>query len=688
MIGKDAIAKVLDAELNAAISAAQSADKVIGGTQGMRQTALAYYDGVLPANDDKNGDAHRSAVSMDVADMVEAVYAQMAPSIEEAGGIEFEAVSAEDEPEAARETAIVRAMLMEGHASEGGFVSLTESIKDSLLMRTGTLALYVDRTETRTPERWEDVSADGIDEIIATSGPDERIEGLTITASEREEGEEGAEVEGSYVLDFVRVTVDKRLTMSAIAPENFVTSSLSERDPNKSRFCADRIVTTRAQLIARGFDAKEVAKLKRHDPTTYELYLQRHTETTLPEDAAQTSTETVEVWRCYAMLGEREDSPRAERFRVYYSRDNKAVVGEPEKVGRVCYAVGNVILFPHRFDGVSLFDKLGEVQVLKSLALRNWVENLNKVNRPRLGVDESLANLDDAMDATKDVIRMYGANGIIPVPVLDAGPSVQAFLNYQDQCRSERGGASLDMQTSSAQIATNQTASGIERQYSVKEQLAAAMARTFAETAMRSAFQIAHYLLRTSWGTPIKAKLGGEWQEVDPTQWRPRSGVVVRTGESATQRAKKSIALTQVMQAQAGMMSQGLGGIMTDESKMFNAATDWITAQQLRSPERYLIDPSSKQAQQARQGKQQQQQASMQAQGDAARATLMLEKYKVDVKALTDTLSDMVKAAVEEAKLTMSTEPIDEVQAQGDAIGANAAQQAQSAAVGGGASSG
>jgi len=48
----------------------------------------------------------------------------------------------------------------------------------------------------------------------------------------------------------------------------------------------------------------------------------------------------------------------------------------------------------------------------------------------------------------------------------------------------------------------------------------------------------------------------------------------------------------------------------------------------------------------------------------------------------------MVKAAIEEAKLTMSTQPIDEVQAQGDAIGANAAQQAQSAAVGGGATSG
>ena len=47
------------------------------------------------------------------------------------------------------------------------------------------------------------------------------------------------------------------------------------------------------------------------------------------------------------------------------------------------------MLYPHRLDGVSLFDRLGEVQEIKTRALRDWIENSRKVNRPRLGVDES-----------------------------------------------------------------------------------------------------------------------------------------------------------------------------------------------------------------------------------------------------------------------------------------------------------
>lgn len=680
---KSEIAEIIGAELEAAIAAAVAADGI--GTGSRYQMALAFYDGSMPENDDDNDDPHREAVSLDVGDMVEAVFAQLAPSLRDAGGVEFEATGPDDEQQAQKETAIIRAMLLEGQASEGGFVAFTEAIKDALLMRRGALGLWIDRKETRTPEEWRAVPELSVGEISAPNRPGQRIEALSIKPDE-EAMEERPNDGELYRVTFDRVDVDKRLAVGAIAPENFVSSSLEERDPDKVRFCADRMVTTRAALVAQGFAEADVAKLKKHDPADYDLYIER-TPTASEEamKAAQFATECVEVWRCYALLSKSKDSPAAERFRVYFGRDGRVILGEPERVGRVCYALGQTMLYPHRMDGVSLFDRIGEVQELKTAALRGWVENLHKVNRPRLGVDETLANLADARDATQDIIRIKGPGALIPIPSLDAGPSVLAFLQYQDQCRSERGGASLDLQTSSAQIATNQTASGIERQYSVKEQLAATMARTFAETAIRGAFLVAHYLLRTSWGGPLATKIGGEWQQADPAQWPVRSGMRVSAAESRSDKQAKAAALAAVMQAQTAWMQTGKGGILADDSKLFNAAHDWLTASQLQSPERYLIDPSSKQAAQARQAQQQQQAAAMQAQGDAARAALMLEKYKTDTDALTKMIEQIVKASIEEAKLTLSPAPLDEAEAAAGAVGESAAAGKQAADPSGGA---
>jgi hypothetical protein len=283
------------------------------------------------------------------------------------------------------------------------------------------------------------------------------------------------------------------------------------------------------------------------------------------------------------------------------------------------------------------------------------------------------------MDATKDLIRVKGPNALTPMPVLDAGPSAVAFLDYQDRIRTERGGASLDMQSATAQIATNQTASGIERQYSVKEQLAAMMARTFAETALRGMYRAAHYLLRTQWGGTIDAKLAGKWVKVDPSKWPARSGMTIRVGQSHTERLRKVQSLGMVMQAQTGMMQAGKEGELVDNSKIYNAAVDWIAAAQLQYPERYLIDPSTPEAQQASQAKQQQAQQAQAMQAQLTRAQLMLAKYDIDIKALTDMIGQIVKAAIEEAKLTLQPAPLQSAQMAAGAVGAEAADDANNA---------
>lgn len=701
MIDKETLAGILDSELSNALDIDRSLDN------GSRQMAVDYYTGALPENDTVQpralpgtadsavgdggpvpDDPNRAAVSLDVADMTEAVVAQLLPALEAPGAIEFEAMGPDDEVAAQQESAIVRSIIMEGRAGEGGFVALTEGVKDALLMRTGVFGLWVERRETATPEEWEAVPEMSVGELIQPNAPGQRIERLTMERDEDSEAdakESGNDPGALYKVKLTRIDVDKRLVLAAIPRESYVTSNADTRDANCARFCADRMLMTRSDWIAEGLPEADIKDLPAWTESGDEGYIERSRTTGWTEssrNAAQPATETVELWRCYAVLGDTENAVKGQRYRVFYSRAAKKVIGEPEQVGRVCYALGVVTIFPHRLEGVSLWDSMAEIQELKSKALRGWTENLHKVNRPRLGADENLVNLADALDATQDIIRMRGPNGLVPVPALDAGPSVLSFLNYCDQSRSERGGASLEMQSSAMQIASNQTAAGIDRQYSTKEARAAMMARTFAETALRQVWLSAHYLLRTHWGGEIAAKIGGQWVQADPSKWRPRTGVVVHVGESRSQTMQRAGMLSQVMTAQATLVQGGKGGgVLTDDSRVYNAFVDWCYANQLRAPERYFIDPGSPQSQQAAKAAAQAAQAQQAAAMAMQRAAMMLEKYKVDQKSLTDLIDTTVKAAIEEAKLTLMPDPLEEAQlvasqAAGKADAASDADQA------------
>jgi hypothetical protein len=173
-------------------------------------------------------------------------------------------------------------------------------------------------------------------------------------------------------------------------------------------------------------------------------------------------------------------------------------------------------------------------------------------------------------------------------------------------------------------------------------------------------------LLRTGWSGALKVKLGGQWQSAVPSTWRARTGVSVRVGQSRSERDAQSATLQQVMQWQATVMGAGKTGVLCDDTRVYNAALDWISSRQLRRPERYMIDPASPGARQAAASAAQQAQRAQLAAGAAAHADRMLDKYKTDVKAMTDTQKTLTEAAIKEAELTLSTLPIDEAQATGE----------------------
>jgi hypothetical protein len=236
------------------------------------------------------------------------------------------------------------------------------------------------------------------------------------------------------------------------------------------------------------------------------------------------------------------------------------------------------------------------------------------------------------------------------------------LLQYMDSVRSERGGASLDLQAANLQIAGD-TAHGIERQFESREMLAQLMTRTIAETLVRQVFLLLHDTMRREFPDATQIATGGGFVSFAPGDWRHRDQVDIVAGISKGEREQRRGAIETVLIQQEKLHQAGLGqGILMDLRTYHAALIDWTAAGGIRDSRRYWIDPRSQESlqaqQQAAQSAQQQQaqQAAQQQQFLDAQLQLNRETVVGDLAQKRDELSfkywdAVLKSSVDEQRI-------------------------------------
>ena len=123
----------------------------------MRKDALNYYYGRDSAAPSAAG--RSSQQSTDVADMVEAVLAQVLPAFEIDNVIEFEPLGPDDEDQAHTESDAINYVAME---MNNGYYELQQAIRDALLLRNGLIKVYVDEKIDSNTEVYEGLTDIGV----------------------------------------------------------------------------------------------------------------------------------------------------------------------------------------------------------------------------------------------------------------------------------------------------------------------------------------------------------------------------------------------------------------------------------------------------------------------------------------------------------------------------------------------
>ena len=578
-----------------------------------RTNALKYYMG-KPRGDEIEGNS--TAISMDVADMIDALLTQLMPMFKSDDLVSFEASSEQDEQQARTESKFCNHTIMQRN---NGFILFETLLKDALLSKNATSKVRVDVKEDITKERYKDLSKE---EMFMVLQPKQKNERLDITLLDEDAGK----------INLKRIVTTRKLIVEAMAPENFsITSEHKSPYLDDCVYCNERRYVSRSDLVEEGYDKKVVANLPSTTTDTKADSVERNT---INDEQnyynREASMQICEVFDHYIRIDADGDGI-AELHKVVTCEN--ILLGD-EEAPCIPYANGIVFLMGHRFYGQSVYDKLKDIQDSKTQFLRQWETNALINNHSKTDVVEDQVNMDDFLNGRANgVRRVESLDSCREVVTPDIGPSCKMALDYFDKVRTDRTGSSLDLQANTPQMPSNVGDQGVNTLVANLEKVSALVAKNFCETLVYSTYSLVHKYLRLYFPEELNAKMHGQWQATNPSQWLERDTISIVVPATNSEKLAEQVAIEKAIIMAQGEIQNGQDGITTSQDNIYQMKLDYMKLAGIDNPSKYMVNPASPGAQQAIQQKHQasqqekqmmmQQQQQMQAKQDAMQLRML-----------------------------------------------------------------
>lgn len=593
-----------------------------------------------------------TAVAGDVSASVEANLAQMLDAFSTDNIAEFDALGADDEPQASLESDTVAHFVMK---SQNGFVELASAIKNALLVRDAVMKVYVDTYEETATRTYANVAP----EVHTLVAPDAELisydpDGLELVTREKR--------------------IHKRFRARCVDNANFFyPKSWDRQDLQEVPACFERHTDPRSELVRLGFKKSEVSRLTPmpaygHNVTALVKNVRggpAYNSAALPDP----SLETIEWFEGFILVDWDGDGIAERRHVAFHYDDGAVFLNEPAEL--VNYAKGVTLIMPNRATGISDFDKLWQTQDEHTGLKRALYDNVNTVTKNRTVSLDGPVSHEDLTDGRPNGnvrVKFGDLDGVTDVrqavmalQVPDNSGNILANIDALKRERSELGGAALDLQSANMQVGGPNArlgSQGLDRAYSAMEQLAALKTKTVAATLIRNVWLLAHAVLRSEWTQPVNIRRSGGWQSAVPAEWMPRSSVTVRVGMSVGERQRLASVFERMLDKQIALAQAGMDEVLVNADKFYQTMLHWLRVSDVRNPELYWIDPSSPAAQKAfaqKAASAQQQAQQRQSLMDRAIGTeetrVGLDKYKHDSSLQHSYWKDVLDSEVSEAQI-------------------------------------
>lgn len=553
--------------------------------------------------------------------------------------VQFDPEAPGDEEQAEQETEVVNHVFMK---QNDGFFILHDMFKDALLLRNGYVTSYWAKKTKSTVERYT-----GLDEGAVTMlMQDAEKKGDDIEILEQEEkiqiiiGPQGPQQTVTFDIKLRRKSEKGCVKVECVPPEEMRVSPQARHGLDASPFTQHMRTMSRTDAKELGFDPDLVDAITVARPEWLDLISLARNEVTdelSEENPSDAASQMIDVRTNYVRVDFDGDG-FAEFRRVVVGGDK---ILENEEIEEGSFSYCSPIRMPHRHVGISYYDLLNDLQVIKTTLFRQALDNIYISNNQRTAVNWRNVNVQDLLVSRPGgVIRVDGpvADNIMPfVQPSNLMAQILPAMEYCDLQREMRTGIGKDTMGVDADALQDVTKGGQLAAMSAAAAKVELVARLLAE-GVKDVFQKIHNLLRRHQDEQMTIMLTNkQWLTSNPAEWRERSELVINVGLGSGNREEARANVMLLGQAQKELAVFGLVG-PKQAYATFRKVTHLLG---FENPSEFAMDPDSPEYQQAQQQKAHQPpdpriaSAQIKAQSDQSIANTRLQTEQVKAQAET-----------------------------------------------------
>lgn len=588
----------------------ESLDFNVSELSQQRANSLQYYLG-KPFGNEVEGLSQ--VVSRDVQETVDWIMPSLMKVFTSGGQVvKYEPQTAEDVAQAEQETEYVQYLFTRKNQ---GFKLMYDWFQDALIMKTGVMKVYVEDVESPSFDIFDGLDEDQVLEILS----DANVEALAQTDNG----------DGTYALKIKRTETKREIKVVAVNPENFLIDRNAE-DMEQAQFCCHREEKTVSWLRQRGVPEDIIERLPydtfEYADTTPERLARMSFDGSgdFAYHSGETEMANRRVWVNEVYINLDADGDGFAELRRIVVCGNY-IISNTEYPCRP-FALINAHRIAHKMHGMSIYDKIHDLQELRSALLRQIMDNVYRVNNGRFQVLDGQVNLDDMISNQQNgIVRVKTQDAIRPLPTPALSGDTFNLLDRFERDRANRTGVSdqsrgLDGNT----LHSNQAAMSVNQVMSAAEQQIDLIARMFAETGVKDLFQLMHDFAIRYQDQEEVFQLRGEFVKVNPANWRARRDLTVTVGIGNMNKDQQLMHLQRMFEQVQAVVSNGGLGVLVTEKNIYNILVEMAKNAGYKDVGRYWTDPDSPEAQQAKQAREEAESKpkpdEIKAQADAQRA--------------------------------------------------------------------
>ena len=607
------MAKMTKRELSAHLE--QEINSALGYKDGklteQRSDALDRYYGKKYGNEQEG---RSQIVTRDVADVIEWIMPSLMKIFTSGDKVvQFEPQGPEDVEMAKQSTDYVNYVIMRQNP---GFSTLYQWFKDALLQKNGIVKHYWDDSSETLREEYKNLTEEEFTALLL----DDNVEVKEHTANGGEDEMSLEPVTHDVVVN--RTYEDGQVRIEPVPPEEFLINKYAKTIED-ARFVGHRVKKTKSELLEQGYPKNKIENIFSNDEADYKaerLSRFSHEQDNAPEGDID---DGIWVTECY-MRVDFDNDGIAELRKVTKVGDELL---DNEAVDSVPFSSLTPIPMPHKFYGLSIYDLISDLQLIKTTLMRNLLDNMYLTNNGRYEVVEGQANLDDLMTSRPGgIVRVRTPGAVNPLGTPQLDQNSFNMLGYLDSIREERTGVSKNsMGLSDGALKSHQTATGVGQVMTAAQQKIELIARIFAETGMKDLANSV-YMLVQKFEKPEKiVRLNNKWTTLYPHEWKEKMDCVAQVGLGFGNKDMNLMHLGRLSQTIQMIAQHPAAGMLLKPKNVYNLVAEQIKAMGMKNVDDFITDPGDAQVPQ-------QQGPSPEQQAKQADAQLKAEEIKVKLQ--------------------------------------------------------